>query len=144
MMKETDTTTTTTILRPRPKSGRKPLQPRNDNNIITTSKSQVPTLKPKPDHWNKENLISKMNHLKIINIEPFEASLADELTAIRKKMERLKLDKDNTDNLLKERDLMIDMQMNQLQLRGEAQKHLEIQKLCIDDTESDKDGAHGN
>ncbi|GAA0171910.1 hypothetical protein LIER_25842 [Lithospermum erythrorhizon] len=42
-------------------------------------------------------------------------------------MKRMKIDKDETESLLKERDLMLDNQMNQLKSKVEAQKQLEDQ-----------------
>ncbi|KAJ0027479.1 hypothetical protein Pint_35083 [Pistacia integerrima] len=46
---------------------------------------------------------------------------------MRKKLERLRLDKEKTEKMLNERDTMLDMQMKELQYRGDTQKMLEIE-----------------
>ncbi|KAL3367411.1 hypothetical protein AABB24_011910, partial [Solanum stoloniferum] len=121
----------------RPLSGRKPLQPKN------TLATPVPSNSNKPEKWieisvtqnsNKENLhpdfsIPKKatNPISCIQDEPFDSSLAEELSAIREKLERLKGDKEKTEKMLKERNLMLDLQMKELLNRGEMQKQLELE-----------------
>uniref|UniRef100_A0A5B7BNP4 High mobility group B protein 6 n=1 Tax=Davidia involucrata TaxID=16924 RepID=A0A5B7BNP4_DAVIN len=114
----------------RPNSGRKPLQPKNSlPNPITNG-----VLKPKQTpEWIKISLIddsNKENHpvyATPIKIESFDPSLAEELSAIREKLERLRLDKEKTEKMLQERDLVLEMNMKELEKRGEAQKQLEIE-----------------
>ncbi|KAK8682589.1 hypothetical protein V6N13_054973 [Hibiscus sabdariffa] len=54
-------------------------------------------------------------------------SLAEELSAFRKKMERLRLDKEKTEKILKERDAVLHLQLKEMEERGQIQTHLEIQ-----------------
>ncbi|KAE8703184.1 putative Transcript elongation factor IIS [Hibiscus syriacus] len=54
-------------------------------------------------------------------------SLPEKLSAFRKKMERLRLDKENTEKLLKERDAVLLLQMKEIQERDQTQRHLEVQ-----------------
>lgn len=121
----------------RPIFGRKPLQPKNTPAIPLTTNPN------KPEKWteisvsqnsNKENLHPDFpapkkatNPISCIKDEPFDSSLAEELSAIREKLERLKKDKEKTEKILKERDLMLDLQMKELLNRGEMQKQLEIE-----------------
>ncbi|KAK4418827.1 hypothetical protein Salat_2295500 [Sesamum alatum] len=123
-----------------PKSGRRPLQPMNQ--ISTTPITAKPKTNPaeisgKLDNCNKEN-VPPINYNNNNNNNyssspvkkeyfPFDASLADELTAIREKLERLRIDKEKTEKMLRERGLMLDLQMKEIIDRGEAQKHLEIE-----------------
>ncbi|CAA3002376.1 Hypothetical predicted protein [Olea europaea subsp. europaea] len=120
---------------PPPKSGRKPLQPKNT--LLTPITSiENPKLKQNPDWFeislvdnsNKENFAPDYYATPIkAPIESFDASLAEELSAIREKVERLRIDKDKTEKMLKERDLILDMKMKELVQRGEVQKYLEIE-----------------
>ncbi|KAL0375469.1 UNVERIFIED_CONTAM: hypothetical protein Sradi_3462600 [Sesamum radiatum] len=128
-----------------PHSGRRPLQPKNLSTFpIMTAK---PNTKPADwarqlDHYscNKENVPPCDNNIIHYSstpvpvkkeykfpIESLDASLADELTAIREKLERLRIDKDKTEKMLRERELMLDLQMKEIVERGEAQKQLEIE-----------------
>ncbi|ONI03987.1 hypothetical protein PRUPE_6G295300 [Prunus persica] len=113
----------------RPKSGRKPLQPRNTR--ATLVNSNLTKLKPMhkwigvDDDSNKENRPIYATPTKMI--EPIDASLAEELSAIRKKMERLRLDRERTEKMLEERDMVMEMQMKELESRGQIQKMLEIE-----------------
>ncbi|CAB82761.1 hypothetical protein [Arabidopsis thaliana] len=98
-------------------SGRKALQPRN---IYQTPKEDAFFVKPKAAEKLKENL----------NLETsIDASLAEELSAFKKKLERLREDRESTEKLLKERDEAMDLHMSHLLQRGETQKSLEIQKI---------------
>ncbi|XP_020875803.1 uncharacterized protein LOC9309054 isoform X2 [Arabidopsis lyrata subsp. lyrata] len=90
-------------------SGRKALQPKN---IFQTPKEDAFVVKAKAAEL-KENLI--------------DASLAEELSAFKKKLERQREDRERTEKLLKERDGAMDVQMSLLLQRGETQKSLEIQ-----------------
>lgn len=102
-------------------SGRKALQPRN-----------IFLLNPQPDFLKpKENLstLSKVNLLlPVVAVgSTIDASLAEELGAFKKKLERLREDRERTEKLLNERDGAMDLQVTHLLQRGEAQKSLEIQ-----------------
>jgi hypothetical protein len=97
--------------------------------------TQVQILKPKQE-WIEFSVVKdskKENHpiytttpTKSI-IEPLDSSLAEELSAIKKKLERLRLDRERTEKMLKEREMVMDLQMKELEQRGEVQKRLEIQ-----------------
>ncbi|KAB1200317.1 hypothetical protein CJ030_MR0G007650 [Morella rubra] len=116
----------------RQKSGRRPLQPKNSpaNPVIDSA----PT-KPKQaqneisvvvvdDLSNKENRPICSTPPKI---ELLDASLAEELSAVKKKLERLRLDRERTEKMLKDRDMVLDLKMKELEERGEIQKKLEIE-----------------
>lgn len=59
-------------------------------------------------------------------IESIDVSL-EELSAIRLKLERMRLDKEETEKMLRERDLVMEAGMKELVERGEIQKMLEIE-----------------
>ncbi|KAM0991750.1 hypothetical protein ACFX2I_010072 [Malus domestica] len=111
----------------RPKSGRTPLQPKKAP--VTSTNSD---LKIKPVHqWigvgddsNKEN---RPMYATPVKIEAMDASLAEELSSIRKKMERMKSDREKTEKMLKERDMVMEIQMKELENRGQIQKMLETE-----------------
>lgn len=117
----------------RPKSGRKPLHPKN---LLADSVNEVERnklkLKPKQErieisavsNSNKEN---RPNYSMQTTIEPLDSSLAEELSAIRKKMERLRLDNERTERMLRERGAVLDLQMKELERRGQIQKDQEIE-----------------
>ncbi|KAM7262665.1 hypothetical protein ACFE04_000348 [Oxalis oulophora] len=54
-------------------------------------------------------------------------SLAEELSAVRKNLERLRLDREITDRMLKERDLFMETQIKDFVYRGELQKQFEME-----------------
>ncbi|KAL0310090.1 UNVERIFIED_CONTAM: hypothetical protein Scaly_1774300 [Sesamum calycinum] len=128
-----------------PRSGRRPLQPKNLSTapIVTAKPNTNPADRSRQlDNYycNKENVPPTCNDVIIINysstpvkkeyktpMESLDASLADELTAIREKLERLRIDKEKTEKMLRERGLMLDLQMKEIVDRGEAQKQLEIE-----------------
>ncbi|KAL7136045.1 hypothetical protein ABFS83_10G002900 [Erythranthe nasuta] len=133
------------LIRATPKSSsRRPLQPKNVNQSETKAATTTSNLKPNPHHpahhiSNKENvphihsttttttptLVKKQPPPPIQ--PPFDASLADELSAIREKLERQKIDRDKNERLLKERGLMLDLHLKEILHRGELQKQLEIE-----------------
>ncbi|EYU42033.1 hypothetical protein ABFS82_10G002900 [Erythranthe guttata] len=131
------------LIRAPPKSSsRRPLQPKNINQSETKAATTTTSnLKPKPHHpphhiSNKENvphiyttttttLVKKQSPPPIQ--PPFDASLADELSAIREKLERQRIDRDKNERLLKERGLMLDLHLKEILHRGELQKQLEIE-----------------
>ncbi|KAK9057836.1 hypothetical protein SSX86_022674 [Deinandra increscens subsp. villosa] len=145
---------------PRPKTGRRPLQPLTspanvpppppiDNNYqkphlkhgfieiqIEDSNKENPNPNPNPNPNQKVTRASDPDQTRFsvsnlpaapVQIEQFEVSLADELSAIREKMERLKADKEKTEKMLRERELLMEMKMKELNQRGEIQKVLEIE-----------------
>nr|XP_043611250.1 golgin subfamily A member 6-like protein 1 [Erigeron canadensis] len=124
----------------RPKTGRRPLQPiksqTNIPQIEPTYRKASQIIEITNDDSNKENPGQKQTEKQnvgsvvedpVVRIEQFEVSLADELIAIREKMERLRLDKEKTENMLKERELMMDLKMKEIEQRGEIQKVFEIE-----------------
>lgn len=62
-----------------------------------------------------------------VKIEAMEVSLAEELSAIRKKTERMKSDREKTEKMLKEKDMVMEIQMKELENRGQIQKMLETE-----------------
>lgn len=122
----------------RPKSGRTPLQPLNSpaNHVNDSSSHTKPAKQTQieiciADQSNKENihrpLFSTPPPPAPTKIESLDASLAEELSAIRKKMDRLRSDRERTEKMLRERDLMLEMKMKEVEERGEIQKSLEIE-----------------
>ncbi|KAK6126003.1 hypothetical protein DH2020_040311 [Rehmannia glutinosa] len=103
-----------------PKSSCKPLQPKNPSATTPFSSSSTTNAKPKPSPA-AERIIE------VLQIESFDASLAEELSAIRKKLERLGIDKDKTEEMLRERSLMLDLQIKEILCRWELQKQLEVE-----------------
>lgn len=60
-------------------------------------------------------------------IQSFDSSLAQELSAIREKLERLRIDRENTDEVLRQRGVMLDSHMKEILNRWEDQKQLEME-----------------
>ncbi|KAL2899768.1 High mobility group B protein 6 [Bienertia sinuspersici] len=136
--------TTTTATSPH-LGHRKPLQPKQ--NIFNFTNTNLYDAPPKPNsttktktthyqppfpfeftppiinHPNKENMNVNTNK----DIQLMDASLAEELTAVKRKLERLKSDKDKTRELLQQRDRVLEVQMTELLDRGQFQKELEIE-----------------
>ncbi|XP_062003521.1 uncharacterized protein LOC133721029 [Rosa rugosa] len=114
----------------RPKSGRTPLKPVNSPatpvNIVTKAKPpaqeciSISLLGPS----NKEN--GPVYAAQMIETAAMDASLAEELSAMRKKLERIRLDRERTEKMLEERDAMLDLQMKEIENRGQIQKMVEI------------------
>uniref|UniRef100_A0A7N0T6U1 Uncharacterized protein n=1 Tax=Kalanchoe fedtschenkoi TaxID=63787 RepID=A0A7N0T6U1_KALFE len=121
-----------------PKPARKPLQPRNSNAINSTVAKLKSIIKrdEAPDSgvlkgrvkaseetgerdWNKENIP--------VTMEGFDSSLGEELIEARKRVERLKLDKEKTEEKLKERDALFELWREGLETRGKEQIKLEIE-----------------
>ncbi|XP_078179541.1 uncharacterized protein LOC144573638 [Carex rostrata] len=124
---------------------RRPLQPKNLNSI--------PSLENPPKKLKKLNqktttqpLIqdntSKESHL--IQVQPSvceenlkkekeqddelrEASLAEELEIVRKKRERLRLGREKTEEMLRERDLVLERAMKEMERRAEEQNSIELE-----------------
>uniref|UniRef100_A0A803MI32 Uncharacterized protein n=1 Tax=Chenopodium quinoa TaxID=63459 RepID=A0A803MI32_CHEQI len=123
---------------PKP-GGRKPLQPKNSIVINNNHYDPSPKQKSNPPKTN-QLFIPTLSPIIIVNdsnkenwdptiplIESMDASLADELTAVKQKLERLKFEKDKIDKMLQERDRILEIQMTELNHRGEFQKELEIE-----------------
>ncbi|KAK1428082.1 hypothetical protein QVD17_16910 [Tagetes erecta] len=115
----------------RPKPARRPLQPlKSPPNVPHSPTHNTYCIQILQDA-NKENPNQNRNKNgkteDTVQIEQFEVSLADELTAMREKMERLKADKEKTEKMLKQRELVMEMKMKELDQRGEVQKMLEIE-----------------
>lgn len=121
------------------KPGRKPLQPKNAPANPLAADAIKPKVKP---DWieisltntsNKENVhplhaaAAPPAPAKGCNIELCDSSLAEELSAIREKLERLRIDKQKTEEMLRERDAALELQMRELMNRGEIQKQLELE-----------------
>ncbi|KAF5471429.1 hypothetical protein F2P56_008221 [Juglans regia] len=113
----------------RPKFGRRPLQPKNSpaNPAIGS-----PLSKPKHERIEislvlPDDRANKENRPTYSKIESLDGSLAEELSAIRKKLERLRLDKERTEKMLKERDMVLERKAKELEERGEIQILLEIE-----------------
>ncbi|KAK8663689.1 hypothetical protein V6N13_083496 [Hibiscus sabdariffa] len=133
-------------------SARKPLQPKNTaaanvNFVVVPkqgSKTKQVNSKPKQEHCpddvsNKEN--TNHHHPKTMYSTPTAAkknkkmeealdldySLAEELSAMRKRLERLRSDKEKTERMLKEKDTVLDLQMKDMEERGRFQKQLEME-----------------
>ncbi|XP_050383557.1 uncharacterized protein LOC126800271 [Argentina anserina] len=116
----------------RPKSGRTPLKPVNSP---ATPVNAAPVTKTKPPAQecinislfgpsNKEN--GPVYGAQMIETEAMDASLAEELSAIRKKLERIRMDRERTEKMLKEREAMLDLKMKEIENRGQVQKMVEI------------------
>lgn len=62
-----------------------------------------------------------------MSIESCDLSLADELNAVKRKMERLRLDGERTEKMLRERDLVLELRMKELLQRSQEQRDLEME-----------------
>ncbi|KAL8122532.1 uncharacterized protein LOC141723318 [Apium graveolens] len=123
------------------KTGRTPLKPKNHQNHRQQKEEtkqlnlSIDILSSKInndiDISNKENIPPlDSNKAKKAEMEVetlIDASLAEELSAIREKLERMRLDKENTEKLLHDREIAMDLHMNQLVKRGQVQNLLEIE-----------------
>ncbi|KAK6943356.1 hypothetical protein RJ641_024458 [Dillenia turbinata] len=121
------------------KTLRKPLQPTNfwENqkppNPPPLTKKSTPTPEKTSlftDSNNKENHPPQLHpQFKSppppTTIESFDSSLAEELCAFKKQLEKMRLETDKTETMLTERDMVLDLHMRELLIRGEVQKQLE-------------------
>ncbi|KAK7394950.1 hypothetical protein VNO78_15491 [Psophocarpus tetragonolobus] len=132
MQTQTQTLTPTTgVPKLRPRSGRTPLQLKNSP-AEPIQPSTKPKPKPKPDRPCFEiSVIDKENNpisaVAIPAAQPAETSLAEELIAVKKKLERMKEEKERTEKMLNEKHEMLDAKMKEMEERGEIQKNLEIE-----------------
>lgn len=122
------------------KNGRTPLKPKNQQQQQQKEETKQPNwwidiplskINNDTDISNKENIPppdstgAKKAEMEVETL--IDASLAQELSAIREKLERMRLDKENTEKLLHDRQIAMDMHMNQLLKRGQVQSLLEIE-----------------
>jgi hypothetical protein len=117
------------------KSGRRPLQPKNSPANPVPDSEPINKPKPKPvpieisvtvdERSNKEN--RPIYTTPAAKVDSLDASLAEELSAIRKKLERLRSDRERTEKMLSERDKVLELKMKELEERGEIQMKLEIE-----------------
>lgn len=113
------------------RSGRRPLQPKNSNSLPTPLPA-VAKIKPEriqislSGDANKENL-PPIPATATATIESCDSSLADELNAVKRKLERLRLDGDRTEKMFRERDAIFELQMKELLRRGQEQRELEME-----------------
>ncbi|KAI3847152.1 hypothetical protein MKW92_011445 [Papaver armeniacum] len=142
---------TTPIKKMKQKNGRTPLQLKNiPANPITddgvkskgkgksewieislTGKENYFNVMKKVEKNNKDPEIIQSNDNVPIKIESFDSSLAEELGVIRKKLERLRLEKERTEKMLREMDLVLDMEMKEMEMRGKMQKELEMEVVKL-------------
>ncbi|GAB2300781.1 hypothetical protein Dimus_037738 [Dionaea muscipula] len=112
------------------KSGRKPLHPVS-NIPAAAANGPRPNLKPIPKQIKilTVNSLNKENNMAQAHQPPeyLNSSLAEELSAVREKLERLRIDRERTEGMLRERDLVMDSQLKEVKRRGEVQKELEIE-----------------
>lgn len=112
-----------------PKSHRRPLQPKNQ------SEPTINVAQPKPfpakmsvlDISNKENVPPFYSTPVKKETDIVDPSLGDELNAIREKLERLRSEEVRNEKVLRERGLMLDLEMKEIVNRGEMQKQLELE-----------------
>lgn len=122
------------------KNGRTPLKPKNHQHQQQKEEAKQPNqcidislskINNDTDISNKENIpppdFSEAKKAEMEVETLIDASLAEELSAIREKLERMRLDKENTEKLLNHRQIAMDMHMNQLLKRGQVQSLLEIE-----------------
>ncbi|CAI8612951.1 unnamed protein product [Vicia faba] len=132
MQMQTPTTGTPKL---RPRSGRTPLQPKNPPADLTLHPSTKPKLKPDQSCFeitlisnaDKENLPMEIAASATSPVSPLGTSLGEELSAMKKKLERLRTDKEKTEKMLKEREALFDAKMKEMEEKSEIQKNLEIQ-----------------
>lgn len=100
---------------------RRPLQPKN------THWRPEPEPEPKPKPIEIRRNAGKENRPIEAVGPPLEASLAEELRAVRRRRERLRLAKEETERLLKERERMLGMRAREMEMRWEKQKEMEVE-----------------
>lgn len=99
---------------------RKPLHPLNTNTITPTPTKTK--LVPKRD-VSRTAIETEL----VMMMEGLDSSLGEELIEMRKRVERLKLDKVKTEERFKEKDLVFEMWIRDLEKRGDEQIKLEIE-----------------
>ncbi|KAA0025412.1 hypothetical protein IC582_019899 [Cucumis melo] len=111
------------------KSGRRPLQPKNSLPNPVPSVAKIIKSKPEIIQISLSGDANKENHppATTVSIESCDLSLADELNAVKRKMERLRLDGERTEKMLRERDLVLELRMKELLQRSQEQRDLEME-----------------
>ncbi|KAI3874706.1 hypothetical protein MKX03_015183 [Papaver bracteatum] len=146
---------TTPIKKMKQKNGRTPLQLKNipvnpitDDGVKSKGKGKsewIEILLTGKENYYPINVMKKVeknnkdleiiqsnnNDNVTIKIESFDSSLAEELGVIRKKLERLRLEKERTEKMLREMDLVLDMEMKEMEMRGKMQKELEMEVVKL-------------
>ncbi|KAH1045111.1 hypothetical protein GYH30_026352 [Glycine max] len=119
-------TPTTGVPKLRPRSGRTPLQLKN-----SPADPIQPSAKLKSKPYFEISLIDKENNpiaaVAVPPAVPPETSLAEELSAVKKKLERMRADKERTEKILNEKHALLDAWMKEMEERGEIQKNFEIE-----------------
>jgi len=119
-------TPTTGVPKLRPRSGRTPLQLKN-----SPADPIQPSAKLKSKPYFEISLIDKENNpiaaVAVPPAVPPETSLAEELSAVKKKLERMRADKERTEKILNEKHALLDAWMKEMEERGENQKNFEIE-----------------
>lgn len=122
-------------------SQRMPLHPLNNNNTTTVTATDsvlvsIPKQLYRILHSDERNLLNHQHPVTATatatekmetTVLDLNSSLAEELNAARMKTERLRLDKEKTEKMLKEREALLLLQMKEIEERGQIQRHLEIQ-----------------
>ncbi|GAB2257599.1 hypothetical protein Droror1_Dr00013759 [Drosera rotundifolia] len=121
----------------RPKIARKPLRTLSINELHTPNPKSIPkqiVTTSTISSFNEENELAAYKTPPPPPPAPTSAleyslnsSLAEELSAVREKLERLRIDKERTDVMLRERHLVLDSNLKEVLRRGEVQKDLEIE-----------------
>ncbi|KAH7677670.1 hypothetical protein IHE45_07G098900 [Dioscorea alata] len=110
----------TGTLRPR----RRPLQPLSSPaNHLPTEKMSIQISKQIDGDAGKENHPAFSGRL--------DASLAEELGVARRRRDRIRLERERTERMLGERDLVLEKGMRDLVMRGEEQRRLELELLRL-------------
>ncbi|GAB2229514.1 hypothetical protein Drorol1_Dr00013759 [Drosera rotundifolia] len=122
----------------RPKIARKPLRTLSINELHTPSPKSIPKQIVTTSTISSFNEENELAAYKTPPPPPppaptsaleysLNSSLAEELSAVREKLERLRIDKERTDVMLRERHLVLDSNLKEVLRRGEVQKDLEIE-----------------
>ncbi|KAL2349341.1 hypothetical protein Fmac_003341 [Flemingia macrophylla] len=101
----------------RMRSGRTPLQLKNC--------PADPTEPPPKAKSNRRPCLEISARQKEKN--PIPASLAEELSAMKKKLERMRGDRERTEKMLEEKQTVLDANMKEIERRGLIQKNVEIE-----------------
>lgn len=116
------------------KSGRRPLQPKNSLSNPAPAVAKIIKSKPERIEISLSGDANKENQPPIhatatttTKIETCDSSLADELNAVKKKLENLRLDAERTEIMLIERDMIFEVRMKEILQRSQAQRDLEME-----------------
>ncbi|KAF3330406.1 hypothetical protein FCM35_KLT03760 [Carex littledalei] len=122
---------------------RRPLQPKNLNSIpsletplkkpkhltqkTTTNQPLIQDNASKESHPIKPSVCKETVKKEKRGNELREASLAEELEIVRKRREKLRLEREKTEELLTERDLVLERAMKEMERRAEEQNSIELE-----------------